>query len=72
MVKEQFRETDVAMKISHLYFGIHSANDIRQAAQIQCISKNLYIQDSIHKPVTYGVLDNHMGTSQKDQKCETW
>lgn len=71
MVKEQFRETDVAMKISHLYFGIHSANDIRQAAQIQCISKNLYIQDSIHKPVTYGVLDNHMGTSQKDQKCET-
>ncbi|XP_067133403.1 DNA-directed RNA polymerase III subunit RPC1 [Centruroides vittatus] len=71
MVKEQFRETDVAMKISHLCFGIHSANDIRQAAQIQCISKNLYIQDSIHKPVTYGVLDNHMGTSQKDQKCET-
>ncbi|XP_013774384.1 DNA-directed RNA polymerase III subunit RPC1-like [Limulus polyphemus] len=71
MVKEQFRETDVAMKISHLCFGIENANEIRQQAHMQCVSKNLYLQDNSRKPVQHGVLDNRLGTSQKDYKCET-
>ena len=29
------------------------------------------LQDAGRTPVTYGVLDHRMGTSQKDQKCTT-
>ncbi|KAG7257106.1 hypothetical protein CRUP_002887 [Coryphaenoides rupestris] len=71
MVKEQFRETDVAKKISHICFGIKSAEQMRQQAHIQVVSKNLYSQDSKHTPLAYGVLDHRMGTSEKDRPCET-
>ncbi|KAA8581469.1 hypothetical protein FQN60_003050 [Etheostoma spectabile] len=71
MVKEQFRETDVAQKISHICFGIKSAEQIRQQAHIQVVSKNLYSQDTKHTPLSYGVLDHRMGTSEKDRPCLT-
>ncbi|XP_059892187.1 DNA-directed RNA polymerase III subunit RPC1 isoform X1 [Gadus macrocephalus] len=71
MVKEQFRETDVAKKISHICFGIQSAEQMRQQAHIQVVSKNLYSQDTKHTPLSYGVLDHRMGTSEKDRPCET-
>ncbi|KAK0138597.1 DNA-directed RNA polymerase III subunit RPC1 [Merluccius polli] len=71
MVKEQFRETDVAKKISHICFGIKSADQMRQQAHIQVVSKNLYSQDTKHTPLPYGVLDHRMGTSEKDRPCET-
>ncbi|XP_043911596.1 DNA-directed RNA polymerase III subunit RPC1 [Protopterus annectens] len=60
MVKEQFRETDVAKKISHICFGIKSSEQMRQQAHIQVVSKNLYSQDNSHSPVQYGVLDHRM------------
>nr|XP_033798341.1 DNA-directed RNA polymerase III subunit RPC1 isoform X2 [Geotrypetes seraphini] len=71
MVKEQFRETDVARKISHICFGIKSAEQMRQQAHIQVVSKNLYNQDNSHSPLLHGVLDHRMGTSEKDRPCET-
>ncbi|CAC5392832.1 RPC1 [Mytilus coruscus] len=71
MVKEQFRETDVAKKISHVTFGLLNANEIQQLAHLHVVSKNLYNQDGHHKPVQHGVLDHKMGTSEKDNSCET-
>lgn len=71
MVKEQFREADTSMKIGHISFGVLNANDIQQLSHVHCVSKNLYQRDSLHKAVTYGVLDNKLGTSQKDKKCDT-
>ncbi|XP_041671640.1 DNA-directed RNA polymerase III subunit RPC1 isoform X1 [Cheilinus undulatus] len=71
MVKEQFRETDVAKKISHICFGMKSAEQMRQQAHIQVVSKNLYSQDTKHTPLPYGVLDHRMGTSEKDRPCLT-
>ncbi|CAL9699297.1 unnamed protein product [Knipowitschia caucasica] len=71
MVKEQFRETDVAKKISHICFGIKSAEQMRQQAHIQVVSKNLYSQDTKRTPLPHGVLDHRMGTSEKDRPCLT-
>ncbi|XP_064601918.1 DNA-directed RNA polymerase III subunit RPC1-like [Liolophura sinensis] len=71
MVKELFRETDVAKKISHVTFGLMSADQMKQAAHIHVVSKNLYSQDGRRKPIPFGVLDHRMGTSEKDNNCET-
>lgn len=71
MVKEQFREADVAKKISHVTFGLMNSDQMGQYSHLQVVSKNLYTQDGNRKPVTYGVLDHRMGTSEKDNNCET-
>ncbi|GAA6095439.1 DNA-directed RNA polymerase III subunit RPC1-like, partial [Tachysurus ichikawai] len=56
---------------SHICFGMKSAEQMRQQAHIQVVSKNLYSQDTSHTPLPYGVLDHRMGTSEKDRGCET-
>lgn len=61
----------MAKKISHICFGMKSAEEMRQQAHIQVVSKNLYSQDNNHSPLLYGVLDHRMGTSEKDRPCET-
>ena len=71
MVKEQFREADIAKKISKVCFGVQTPQDIRQYAHVHCVSKNLYLQDPNHTPHEYGVLDRRMGTSQKKGECTT-
>jgi len=71
MVKEQFRESDLSHKISHVCFGMQSSQEVEKAAHIQVVGKNLYNQDVDRTPIAYGVLDNKMGTSQKSQKCTT-
>ncbi|XP_061384425.1 DNA-directed RNA polymerase III subunit RPC1 [Danaus plexippus] len=71
MPKEQYRETYVGRKISHVTFNVDSATEIQQAAHIQVITKNLYAQDGQRVPASYGVLDRRMGTNQKDANCET-
>lgn len=71
MVKEQFRETDIAKKISHVTFGFMSPEQMQQASHLHVVSKNLYAQDGSRKPVNFGVLDHRMGTSEKDHSCET-
>lgn len=37
-----------------------SAEQMRQQAHIQVVSKNLYSQDTSHTPLSYGVLDHRM------------
>ncbi|XP_014677319.1 PREDICTED: DNA-directed RNA polymerase III subunit RPC1-like [Priapulus caudatus] len=71
MVKEQYRETDVAKKISHICFGLQTAAQMKQQAHIHVVSKNLYAQDNTRTPVPFGVLDHRMGTSEKNNKCDT-
>ncbi|XP_064623865.1 DNA-directed RNA polymerase III subunit RPC1-like [Lineus longissimus] len=71
MVKEQFREADVAKKIHQVTFGLMSADEMRKQAHVNVISKVLYDQSGSRKPVSYGVLDHKMGTSEKDNLCET-
>lgn len=45
---------------SHICFGMKSAEQMRQQAHIQVVSKNLYSQDTSHTPLPYGVLDHRM------------
>ena len=45
---------------SHVTFGIMSADQMRQQAHIQVVSKDLYSRDGSRKPVAYGVLDRKM------------
>lgn len=71
MPKEQYRETDVGRKISHVTFNVDSGSDIQQAAHIRVITKNLYAQDGQRVPAAYGVLDRRMGTNQKNANCDT-
>lgn len=37
-----------------------SADQMKQAAHIHVVSKNLYSQDGRRKPIPYGVLDHRM------------
>ncbi|XP_012263608.2 DNA-directed RNA polymerase III subunit RPC1 [Athalia rosae] len=71
MVKELYRETAVARKISHVTFGIDSRHDMERQAHIHVVSKNLYSQDSHRTPVPYGVLDRKMGTCSNMDTCTT-
>ncbi|XP_071036017.1 DNA-directed RNA polymerase III subunit RPC1 [Parasteatoda tepidariorum] len=70
MVKEQFRESDLSMKISKICFGLQSPADIRQQSHINCVNRYLY-EERTHKAIPYGVLDPKMGTSRKGINCET-
>ncbi|XP_043579114.1 DNA-directed RNA polymerase III subunit RPC1 isoform X2 [Bombus pyrosoma] len=69
MVKEQFRETDVARKISHVSFGVDSRHNMERQAHLHVVAKNLYNQDVEHTPVPYGVLDRKMGTCNNTTNC---
>jgi hypothetical protein len=60
MVKEQFRETNIATQICSVEFQPFSAKDISRQACIQIINTNLYVQDTAHKACQYGVLDHRM------------
>lgn len=71
MVKELYRETAVARKISHVSFGIDGPHGMQQQAHLHVVAKNLYSQDSQRTPVPFGVLDRRMGTNQKDANCST-
>ncbi|CAG9816329.1 unnamed protein product [Phaedon cochleariae] len=71
MPKEQYRETDVARKISHVSFGVESSENMQQQSHIQVVAKNLYNQDDQRTPVPYGVLDMRLGTNSKEIPCQT-
>ncbi|XP_059158515.1 DNA-directed RNA polymerase III subunit RPC1-like [Physella acuta] len=71
MVKEQFRETDIAKKISHVTFGFMSPEQMQRASHLHVVNKTLYSQDAKNKPCPNGVLDHRMGTSEKDNNCDT-
>jgi len=71
MVKEQYRETDLAKKISHVSFGVDGPHQMQQQAHLHVVAKNLYSQDTARTPVSFGVLDRRMGTNQKDANCQS-
>ncbi|KAL6268377.1 hypothetical protein P5V15_001510 [Pogonomyrmex californicus] len=71
MVKEQFRETNVASKVSHISFGVDSMHDMHMQASVEVISKNLYNEDAKHTPAVHGALDRRMGVSSMGNECET-
>lgn len=71
MPKELYRQADVGKKISHVTFGVESAESMQQQAILQVVSKNLYNQDPQRTPIPYGVLDPRMGTNQKSANCQT-
>ncbi|CAG9841200.1 unnamed protein product [Diabrotica balteata] len=71
MPKEQYRETDVARKISHVSFGVESAESMQQQSHIHVVAKNLYNQDVQRTPVPFGVLDKRLGTNSKGSPCQT-
>ncbi len=63
MEKEQYRGSNVGMKISELSFSIPNAVDIRKQSHIQCINKMLYDSSAgkSRKPSQFGVLDTRLG-----------
>ncbi|KAI1301533.1 DNA-directed RNA polymerase III subunit RPC1 [Halotydeus destructor] len=76
MEKEQFRGSNIGQKISHLCFSVPSSLVIKKQAQIHCINNRLYevnpaVVSKGRVPANYGVLDCRLGTSQKNNKCET-
>jgi len=71
MVKEQYRETATAARLSEVSFGMQSPVEMERCAHLQVVSKNLYNQDAQRSSVVNGVLDHRMGTSQKDVDCLT-
>ncbi|KAG5879450.1 hypothetical protein JTB14_027687 [Gonioctena quinquepunctata] len=71
MPKDQYRETDVARKISHITFGVESAESMQQQSHIHVVQKNLYNQDVERTPIPYGVLDMRLGTNSKESPCQT-
>lgn len=70
MVKEQFRETDVARKISHVSFGVDTRYNMERQAHLQVFEQNVYTATD-HRPEQCGVLDNRMGTSSNATNCAT-
>ncbi|XP_008558065.1 DNA-directed RNA polymerase III subunit RPC1 [Microplitis demolitor] len=70
MVKEQYRETDVAKKISHVTFGVNSHHDIARQAHINVVCQQLYSEQD-HSIMPYGVLDPRMGTCSNASSCVT-
>ncbi|KAF6020049.1 POLR3A [Bugula neritina] len=71
MVKEQYRETDVAKAIENVTFGLMSAEQMRKQSHLHVICRDLYVQDGSRRQVPFGVLDHKMGTSEKENNCET-
>ncbi len=44
MVKEQYRETDTVRRISQVCFGMQSAPEMQQCANLHVVANNLYNQ----------------------------
>ncbi|XP_072757329.1 DNA-directed RNA polymerase III subunit RPC1-like [Anoplolepis gracilipes] len=71
MVKEQFRETSVANKISHISFEADNRHNMLMQSSVQVITKNLYNEDVERSPVMHGILDRRMGISNNNSECAT-
>ncbi|CAL1677654.1 unnamed protein product [Lasius platythorax] len=71
MVKEQFRETNVANEISHISFEADNMHNILMQSSVQVISKDLYNEDVGRTPVNHGVLDRRMGVGANGSECTT-
>ena len=64
MVKEQFRQTHLAKKISHVQFGMFSEADVRRASHVAVTDKELFSMP-LRTPKPLGPLDRHMVGGKK-------
>lgn len=71
MVKEQFRETNIASEVSHISFCVDSMHNMYMQSSVQMISNNIYNEDTNRTPVLHGALDRRMGVSSTGVECET-
>ncbi|KAN0004310.1 hypothetical protein ACTFIZ_010482 [Dictyostelium cf. discoideum] len=67
---ELLKEDDAPKKIGHIQFGLLSEDDIVRLSHVQIVNRELF--DLVkRKPTPYGVLDNKLGTSDKQSMCTT-
>ncbi|VDN04831.1 unnamed protein product [Thelazia callipaeda] len=72
MTKEQYRESDLARKVSRVQFTAGDAESMKQAAHTPVFNSKLYDENPGHWiPVKYGPLDPRLGTCQKHIDCQT-
>ncbi|EZA62907.1 DNA-directed RNA polymerase III subunit RPC1 [Ooceraea biroi] len=73
MVKEQFRETNIASEVANISFGVDSMHDMLLQANVEVIAKNLYNEDTSRTPIQHGALDRRMGASSMNtgHECKT-
>ncbi|XP_019885205.1 DNA-directed RNA polymerase III subunit RPC1 isoform X2 [Camponotus floridanus] len=71
MVKEQFRETNVANEISHISFEADNSQNMLMQSSVQVITRNLYNEDTERTPFMHGILDRRMGVSSNGTECTT-
>uniref|UniRef100_A0A8R1XTF5 DNA-directed RNA polymerase subunit n=3 Tax=Onchocerca TaxID=6281 RepID=A0A8R1XTF5_ONCVO len=72
MGKEQYRESDLARKVSRVQFTAGNAELMRQVAHIPVFNSKLYDESPGRwVPVSHGPLDPRLGTCQKHTDCQT-
>ncbi|MCP9257334.1 DNA-directed RNA polymerase III subunit RPC1 [Dirofilaria immitis] len=72
MGKEQYRESDLARKVSRVQFTAANAESMRQVAHISVFNSKLYDESPGRWiPVPHGPLDPRLGTCQKHTDCQT-
>nr|CDQ08261.1 Bm12600 [Brugia malayi] len=74
MGKEQYRESDLARKVSHVQFTAGNAESMRQVAHIPIFNSKLYDENPGRWiPVAHGPLDPRLVwffiSSVKNDKC---
>ncbi|CAB3361853.1 Hypothetical predicted protein [Cloeon dipterum] len=72
MGKQQYRSTNCVQKAAGLNFEVVKREQIEQQSHLQVISDRLFRGDDQQRmPEFYSVLDRRLGTSSKDNNCET-
>lgn len=71
--KQQYREANVAHKISQIQFSLFSKQQMEQQAHLQIVSERIYTgaEEGRKVPATDGVLDRRMGLSTVKGVCDT-
>ena len=69
-VKEFIRGGDRPQRISKLSFGILSAQDTMNVAELEVTNKALFVLPT-RRPAIGGVLDRRLGTSRRGETCDT-
>jgi DNA-directed RNA polymerase III subunit RPC1 len=68
--KKFIRGGDRPQRISKLSFGILSAQDTMNVAELEITNKALFVLPT-RRPAVGGVLDRHLGTSRRGETCDT-
>ncbi|GJQ08774.1 hypothetical protein GpartN1_g565.t1 [Galdieria partita] len=67
---EVVKEHDTPVKISCIQFCVPRAEDVARTSVTRVTSRDLYTQP-LRKPAAGGVLDLHLGPSDKNGQCQT-